>query len=132
MLPLVAAPCPCPQKTVLVVDDEPGVRFMLLELVRSWGHQAVAASSGCQALAMLHAADAVITDLCMPGMDGLELTARIRAICPALPVIVVSAFCDERMRGAVLAKGAFAAASKPFDIDELGAAIERALAGPAR
>lgn len=77
---------------VLVVEDEPAQ----LELMRRWlvhnGHEVVAAASGVAALeaAQAHPVAALITDLRMPGMSGLEVLTEVRKICPGIAAIVIT------------------------------------------
>jgi two-component system response regulator AtoC len=112
---------------VLVVDDEPAVRFTLHEVLAERGHDPVAAASGAEALDRLDGVDAVITDLSMPGMDGLALLAAIRERDAALPVVLLTAHGSERVAVQAMKAGAYDYASKPFDIDDLVAVVERAL-----
>ena len=112
---------------VLLVDDEPGVLFTLSELLTERGHRVVTAKSGLEALDKLDDADAVITDLSMPGMDGLELMAQIATRDPALPVILLTAHGSERVAVAAIKQGAYDYLAKPFDIDEVAITIGRAL-----
>ncbi|MDQ3365054.1 MAG: sigma-54 dependent transcriptional regulator [Myxococcota bacterium] len=113
--------------TVLLVDDEPGVLFTLSELLVERGHRVVTARSGDDALTKLEEADTVVTDLSMPGMDGLTLMGHIAARDPALPVLLLTAHGSERVAVAAMKQGAYDYLSKPFDIDELAVVIERAL-----
>jgi len=114
--------------TVLLVDDDPGVRFALTEVLSDRGYRVVCASSGAQALTALDAAagsvDVVVTDLSMPGMDGLELTSRIAARLPALPVILLTAHGSDQLMRIASRHGACGCLSKPFDIDEIARVIE--------
>ena len=112
--------------TILLVDDDPGVRFALTEVLRDRGYRVVCASSGAQALTSLEGIDVVVTDLSMPGMDGLELLAQIVARAPALPVILLTAHGSESMGRIASSRGACGCLSKPFDIDEIAGAIEHA------
>jgi two-component system response regulator AtoC len=112
---------------VLLVDDEPGVLFTLSELLLERGHKVVTASSGVEALTKLDEAEAVLTDLSMPKMDGLELMSQIVARDPQLPVILLTAHGSERVAVAAMKQGAYDYLSKPFDIDEVAVVIERAL-----
>lgn len=113
--------------TVLVVDDESAVRFALSETLGERGHTVLTASGGAEALGKLEEADAVITDLSMPGMSGLELLAKITARDPGLPVVLLTAHGSERVAVEAMRHGAYDYLSKPFDIDELTLVIERAL-----
>ena len=113
--------------TVLLVDDEPGVLFTLTELLAEHGHKVVTARSGAEAMPLVDEADTVVTDLQMPGMDGLALLAQINARDPQLPVILLTAHGSERVAVQAIKSGAHDYIAKPFDIDEVGVVIERAL-----
>ena len=114
--------------TVLLVDDEPGVLFTLSEVLTERGHRVVTARSGNEALTKLDDdVDAVLTDLSMPGMDGLELMTQIAARDPALPTILLTAHGSERVAVAAMKQGAYDYLAKPFDIDEVAVVIERAV-----
>ena len=113
--------------TLLVVDDEPGVRFALTELFGERGHRVLVARSAAEALELVDEADAVLSDLNMPGMDGLALLAELRARDPSLPVVLLTAHGSERVAVQALKAGAYDYLAKPFDIDELTATMERAL-----
>src|SRR5258706_8047863 len=113
--------------TVLLVDDEPGVLFPLNELLPERGHRVIPARSGDEAVGKLDEADAVVTDLSMPGMDGLELMGHIAQRDAALPVILLTAHGSERIAVAAMKQGAYDYLTKPFDIDEVVVVIERAL-----
>ena len=93
--------------TVLLVDDEPGVLFTLSELLTERGHRVLEARSGDDALRKLDEADAVLTDLSMPGMDGLELAGYIVQRDPTLPVILLTAHGSERVAVAAMKQGAY-------------------------
>jgi two-component system response regulator AtoC len=111
---------------VLLVDDEPGVLFTLTEVLEERGDEVVTASSGEAALERLEGVEAVITDLAMPGMDGLALLRALRERDPALPVIVLTAQGSERAAVSAMKAGAHDYLRKPFDIDEVGLGVERA------
>jgi two-component system response regulator AtoC len=113
--------------TILVVDDEPAVRFTLTEALGDRGHEVRAAESGAAALTMLDGVDVVITDLAMPGIDGLQLLAKIRERDATLPVVLLTAHGSERIAVAAMRAGAHDYLVKPFDIDELALVVERAL-----
>jgi two-component system response regulator AtoC len=112
---------------VLVVDDEPAVLFTLAEVLVERGHDVVTATNGQEALGRLDGVDAVVTDLAMPGMDGLALLAAIRERDAALPVALLTAHGSEKVAVAAMKAGAYDYATKPFDIDELVVMVERAL-----
>ena len=109
---------------VLVVDDDADTRGMLESLLCQWGYEVVLARNGAEALGLVwaHAADLVLTDLCMPTMDGAELTRRL-AVDPNfhhIPIIVVSA---EPHLPATLEGCVEAFLQKPLDVERLRAVI---------
>jgi DNA-binding NtrC family response regulator len=112
---------------LLCVDDEAGVLFMLREVVTDRGHEAVTARSGAEALTKLEGIDGVITDLSMPGMDGLELLKAIHERDASLPVILLTAHGSERVAVSAMKSGAYDYLTKPFDIDEMGVVLDRAV-----
>ncbi|MFO0713850.1 MAG: sigma-54 dependent transcriptional regulator [Sandaracinus sp.] len=114
---------------LLVVDDEPSARTGLEKLLASEGYRVWGAANGESALERIDeiAPDVVITDLKMPGMDGLELLDRIRARDLRLPVIMVTAFGEVSSAVAAMRRGAEDYLTKPIDIDALLVSIERAL-----
>ena len=114
---------------ILVVDDDPGMRDgMAMSLKRS-GYFAEQARGGEEALRMVRpgAFDAVVTDLRMPGMDGLQLTARLKAVDPSLPVLLITAFGSLESAREAMRLGAFDFLSKPFSPEELTTALAKAL-----
>jgi CheY-like chemotaxis protein len=113
--------------TILLVDDDPGVRYALTEVLADRGYHVVAVDSGLRALAALAGVDVVVTDLSMPGMDGLELVTQIAARAPELPVILLTAHSSENLVRIASSRGACSCLSKPFDIDEIARVIECAL-----
>ena len=110
----------------LVCDDEPSVRFAIEEVLVSRGFAVTAVGDGAAALAALDGVDVVVTDLAMPGLDGLALLAAVRAKAPGLPVVVVTARGSERAAVTAMKAGADDYLTKPFDVDELAMAVERA------
>lgn len=112
---------------VLVVDDDAAVRFTLEEVMQARGYEVRAFAEASAALEDLEEADLLITDLAMPGMDGMELLSRAHAVAPRLPVVMVTARGSERMAVEAMRAGAYHYLTKPFDLDELAAVVERAL-----
>ena len=110
---------------VLVVDDEPEVRLVLIEFLSSRGYDVTAASGGAEAVAIVETMkpDLVLLDVAMPDMDGLETLKRIVAIEPALAVIMVTANADIGITSKLLALGAVDYVPKPFDLDYLDQAV---------
>src|SRR5690349_6131370 len=120
------------QKVVLVVDDEEALRTYLAELLGMAGYQVRTAAGGQQALEMLSggAFDVVLLDVILPDLSGLEVLKRYRADGGTAPVIVLSALAgaDDAMRAMKL--GASDYISKPFNREEMDAALARAFGRP--
>jgi two-component system response regulator AtoC len=112
---------------VLLVDDEPSVRAALRELVQGRGWEPLLARSGAEALDLVDRADAVVTDFSMPGMDGMELLRAMHERDESLPVILLTAHGSERLAVRAIKAGAYEYVPKPFDVDEMLVALERAL-----
>ena len=112
---------------VLVVDDEPAIRFSLGELLEADGHDVTAAEHAPAALALLETQrfDLVLSDLTMPAMSGLELLDELRARHPDVVFVLVTAHGDERMAVRALRAGAYDYIPKPFDNDEVRATVAR-------
>jgi two-component system response regulator HydG len=114
---------------VLVADDEPSARSGLATLLRGEGFEVDLAEDGQKALARLQEAapDVLVTDIKMPGMDGLELLEKARESSPELVVILVTAFADVDTAVKAMQKGAEHYLTKPIQFDELLVVIDRAL-----
>ena len=114
--------------TLLIVDDERPVRDLLVAVFASSGYRVVEPGDGRRALELVAAEhpDAVISDVMMPLMGGLELCRRIKADRNTrdVPVVLMSAVDQQRAEGA----GADAFVSKPFDIDDFEQLVDRLLA----
>lgn len=115
---------------VAAVDDDFRVRESLQSLLESAGFRPVVFSSGEEFLnsGSLAAATCVITDVRMPGMDGIELQRRIRQVRPNVPVILISAHYDAEVRRIAIDEGAVDILYKPFDAAKLLTIIQAALA----
>jgi two-component system, NtrC family, response regulator HydG len=114
---------------ILVVDDEPNARQGLQKLLRHEGYEVRIDADGAAALrtASEFVPDVVVTDLRMPGMDGMELLKRLREQDRDIPVIVATAFGDISSAVAAMRVGADDYITKPIDIDGLVLSIERAM-----
>jgi CheY-like chemotaxis protein len=104
------------RKTVLVIEDDDLVRFSITAYLEDSGFAIIEARDGQEgvALASQGQADLVITDLHMPGMNGLEVVNRIRGQFPALPVIVMTGAGDAASAAEASAQGAQACLFKPL------------------
>lgn len=114
---------------ILVVDDEQSARSGLERLLKQEGYSVETAPDGPSALkaAVDQAPDLVITDLKMPGMDGLELITKLHDAYPDLPVIVATAFGDVSSAVSAMRAGAEDYVTKPIDIDAMILSLERGL-----
>ncbi|MBI2901467.1 MAG: sigma-54-dependent Fis family transcriptional regulator [Planctomycetes bacterium] len=115
---------------VLVVDDEPSMRKVLAGILKQENIACLAAAGGPEALDLLHRHDVsvVITDLRMPGMDGLALLARVHEIDPTIEVILITAYGTEDVAREALKRRASDYIRKPFDRDEILFAVRKAVA----
>ena len=114
---------------VLVVDDEPGIREMLRAVLRAESHLVRTAASGEEGLGVLsrEAVDLLITDLSMPGMDGVELLRRASTTSPETHAIVITAFGSKETAIEAMRHGAVNYLEKPFDVEELRLHVRNAL-----
>ncbi|MEM8995885.1 MAG: sigma-54 dependent transcriptional regulator [Acidobacteriota bacterium] len=118
-----------PRAHILVVDDEPKMAASICAALRRRGHRCAEALNAAAAVEHFetHGADVVITDRRMPGHGGEWLLDRLRERDPELPIIMVTAFGDVRSAVEVMKRGAFDYITKPFDLDEMRASVDRAL-----
>ena len=114
---------------VLVVDDKELMRDSVAAILSRKGHTVVTAPDAKAALARIadKRPECVVTDLQMPGMNGLELLEEIRRIDAELPVVFMTAFGSVETAVEAMRKGAFDYVTKPFSGDELSISVERAL-----
>ena len=113
---------------VLVVDDDPTVREVVSSYIRAHDHEVVEAGDGESALQTMarRPADLVVLDLMLPGIDGLEVCRRLRAV-RSVPIIMLTALGGELDRVAGLELGADDYVSKPFSARELALRVESVL-----
>jgi FixJ family two-component response regulator len=116
---------------IAIIDDDLPVRVGLASLVRSLGYTTCIFDSAEAFLQSNEAqtCDCLITDVQMPGMDGIALQSRLLACASALPIIFITAFPEDRIRDQVLGAGAYGFLSKPFAADALDRCLTAALAG---
>jgi len=121
-------------ESFLVVDDDPAIGTVLGALLRQEGFASAWADSGEAALAALGARhfDAVLTDIKMPGLDGMGLLDRLSAERPDLPVILLTAHGTVPMAVEAMKRGAADFLLKPFDSEEVLFVLRRALAASVR
>jgi two-component system NtrC family response regulator len=116
-------------RTVLVVDDEGAQRSVLAGFLRKRGMEALQAGGVDEAIRLVteRTVDLVLTDLNMPGKDGLALLDGVRAINPEVPVIVMTAFGTVSTAVDAMKHGAADYLTKPIDLDELEVIVARTL-----
>ena len=116
--------------SVWILDDDRSIRWVLEKSLGKDGLSTQSFESGSELLNQLNqeTPDAIISDIRMPGIDGLELLNSIQQTHPELPVIIMTAHSDLESAVASYSRGAFEYLPKPFDIDEAVAMTRRALA----
>lgn len=116
-------------KRVLVVDDEAGMRMTLAANLELEGYEVVEADCGKRAIELVKAGEfsAVITDMRMPGMGGLETFREIRRFKPNMPVILMTGFAIEKQLDEGITEGAYAVLRKPFSMSLAAAVMARAV-----
>jgi PAS domain S-box-containing protein len=129
------APAPRGQETILVVEDESGVRALVIRLLQDLGYRLLQAQSGPHALEVWRRhgdeVDLLITDIVMPdGMNGVDLAERLRRGRPSLKVIYTSGYLADLNREDIL-RHADAYIAKPFSLMELARLVRRTLDGGA-
>lgn len=119
--------------SVLVIEDEAAVRKVVTRMLDRVGHEVIEAMDGKEGLRMFEEAptDLVITDINMPGMDGIEVITRFRRARAGVPIIAISGgglMPKELLLSNAAALGAVEVVSKPFELSQLAGAVDRALA----
>lgn len=118
-----------PPRSVLIVDDEPGVRHLMRRWLESRGYVVTVAANAAEALGLLEQVPVavVLCDLCMPGPDGLWLTDQLRREYPETAVIIATGVNDVGAALEGLRQGVVDYLTKPFDRGRLCDAVERAV-----
>lgn len=115
--------------TLLIVDDNKGTIDALRQIIYEKGYKSIASASAEEALKAFknNRIDLLITDMKLPGMSGLELLKRIKALDNTLPVIVITAFGSVEKAVEAVKLGAFDFVTKPFTVEEIEIKIDNAL-----
>lgn len=115
---------------ILLAEDDDSLRPFLARSLENAGHEVLAFSDGEEALPALRAAeiDILISDLVMPGMNGIELARHARDRIPDLPVIFITGFSAVAMEALNTVDGVSKVLSKPFHLNSLVEAVQNALA----
>jgi CheY-like chemotaxis protein len=124
-----------PGATLLVVEDEAGIRSLIVKAMERQGYGVLQAGSPAEALLICEdlaaAPSAVISDLMVPGMSGRELTERLRTKWPELPVLFISGFTPDRELAERIASGSLPERTrflqKPFTSAQLGEEVKALL-----
>jgi len=113
---------------VMIIDDEASQREMLAGFLQKKGYDVRTAGSGAEALDEYtdYFAPLVITDMKMPGMDGLELLARLKEINPSVQVILLTAYGTVETAVSAMRRGAFGYLTKPVNLEELHINLDKA------
>lgn len=114
---------------ILVVDDDGEMRALLVDVLQKEGYETAEASDGAQAVLALRTRefDLILIDKNMPGPSGLDLLPGLRRVCPRSQFIMMTAFGDVPSYMEAVEKGAVEFLFKPFRMEELKAAIAKAL-----
>lgn len=122
-----------PDGLILVVDDDEPIRAFLGDFLVGVGFSVQLAATGREALAFLEEGprplSAVLLDLTMPDMGGIETLRHLRAARPVLPVVIMSGFSEEEVRRQLTGEGVSAYLQKPFGVDEIVAVLSRLVPG---
>ncbi len=117
------------KRRLMVVDDEESMREFLCIMLGKEGYDVVGFSSGERAVEYFKAnpTELVITDMSMPGMDGLELLKTLKEISPEVIVIIITAYASVDTAIEAMKAGAYDYFTKPFNVDDINIHIKRAL-----
>ena len=117
------------KKRILIVDDEEPVRHLIAKVLESQDYKITMVKNGIEAINQIDkkSYDLIITDYMMPEMDGLELTCRVKARYPLMPILIVTGKASVRD---LLKNGATACIMKPFAIYELRCMVKTLLKLP--
>jgi two-component system NtrC family response regulator len=116
-------------ETILIVDDEKNYLLVLEALLTDAGYEVITRDNASEALEIItsHDLDLVITDMRMPGVDGMEFLVQLRALQPEIPVIMMTAYATVEKAVEAMKQGAFDYITKPFKNEELILTIRKAL-----
>lgn len=118
-----------PALSILVVDDEPLIRWSLSETLADSGHRIVEAGDGHAAVAAVTTTsrpfDVVLLDFRLPDSNDLSLLSRLRGLAPQSRIIMMTAFGTPEMTQGALDLGAYRVVSKPFEIADLASLVQR-------
>jgi len=117
-------------KRVIIVDDQRATAWALAESLTEDGYETVTAGSSEEALKLgLEDCDALITDLRLPGMNGIELMSAVRRQRRSMPSILITAYGSNDVIASARKAGAVGCFPKPFKIEDIKQCLKKALAG---
>ena len=114
---------------ILVVDDEPLIRWSVCEVLVDSGHAVEEASDGASAVRKLsdgHVFDVIVLDYRLPDSNDLQLLEKVRGLSPDSTVIMMTAFGTPEMIAGALERGAFRVVPKPFDVHDMARLVANA------
>ncbi len=119
------------RETVLVVDDEEGIRESISGILEDDGYSVIAAASGEDALSLItdSSPDLIFLDIWLPGMDGLETLSRIRELNKNVPVVMISGHGNIELAVSAIKIGAYDFLEKPLSLEKVILLAHRALEG---
>ncbi len=119
---------------ILVAEDDMAVQSFVCRALAHRGHEAVGVDDGLRALEALQGGpfDALLTDIVMPGMDGIALALKLAQDYPDLPVLLMTGYSAERQRAHNLEELVFTVIQKPFTLVQICNAVDAMLERPAR
>lgn len=117
---------------LLIVEDDESVRTLAARALERAGHSIDIAADGAQGLAMISAAgggyDLVVSDIRMPAMDGIEMAIAAARLFPAMKILLMTGYADQRERAEELNGIIIDVVQKPFTLAEIRSRVEQALA----
>ncbi len=116
---------------ILLIEDEPGIQLAMRGLLRREGYEVLVMSTGHDAIKAIESEsfDVILTDLSLPdGVSGLDVARSAKDICPATPIILITAYGSERIEGEARKAGVWDYVPKPFDNQVVRDVVHRALA----
>lgn len=119
-------------RNILIVDDEPDTRDSVADILNDFGYETDTACDGSDALAKIRnkSYDVALLDFKMPGMDGLTLFREMRCVSPETSAILISAYTGDGVAEQALGSGIRRVISKPVDMNEVIAEVDRQLERP--
>jgi len=116
------------ERSILIVDDDPGHLTMLKTIIASWGYHVAAADDGAEAVEKVKETpfDLILMDVRMTVMSGIEALKKIKSYNPAIPILIMTAYSSVDSAVEALKAGAYDYLTKPLDFEALRFTIERA------